>query len=392
MNLFSQEAEDLNQNSAEEAGRKLSSYIDEQTRVGDLMSLDYSEAIILVHDALRQKVRGLPMGCFLLATRIDPSSKPSANKEDTALILLRAIGQSPLPNRIDTDNWRFDAARRSIDSPEPWDADNKTDQFTLNQLRHAGVRCSVLGTFRYVLQSDRSWAFTFGGDISNYYSGQGMKVYKPVGQALSKIVNFTKPMGKSHPLSGKPVPVGRVRYSSSETAVDENQENVPVHIEPTDMIARRTALFGMSRSGKSNTIKTIASAIFNLRKVDPQQGRIGQLIFDPNGEYANENPQDQGCLRNVANTDNTCPDDVVTYGLHPHPNDPKRKITKFNFYGASMPLSQSAGKDEFNEALRQSLSGQANHKLGATGRGGGIHSKFCKCGYYSTAGCQRLCD
>ena len=32
-------------------------------------------------------------------------------------------------------------------------------------------------------------------------------------------------------------------------------------------------------------------------------------------------------------------DDVVTYGLHPHPHDPNRNITKFNFYGDSEPAS-----------------------------------------------------
>ena len=329
MDLLNKEKETLDQESAEEAGGRLASFIDETMRAGDLLSLDYSEATILVHDSERQKVRGLPMGCFLLATRIAPNTKPNANEEDTALILLRVIGHAPLPNRTDTDTWRFDAARRSIDAPEQWDADNKTDQFTLNQLRHAGVRCRVLGTFRYVNNSG-NWRLAFGADISNFYSGQGMKVYKPMGEALSAIVNFTKPMGGSHPLSGKPVPVGRIRYSSSEIVVDENRENVQVHIEPTDMLARRTALFGMSRSGKSNTIKTVASAIFNLRKTDPKKGRVGQLIFDVNGEYANDNPQDAGCLRNIGR------DDVVTYGLFEHPNDKGRRLIKINFFGENI--------------------------------------------------------
>ena len=363
MDLFTQEVEEFKEETAEAAGGKLSSYIDEEARVGDLLLLDYLEATVLVHDALRQEAGGLPMGCFLLATRIDPKTKPNADKEDTALILLRVVGHSPLPNRMDTDNWRFDAARRSIDSPEQWDADNKTDQFTLNQLRHAGVRCSVLGTFRYV-QNGNKWNLTFGADISNFYSGQGMKVYKPMGKALSDIVNFTKAMGTAHPLAGKPVPVGRIRYASSEISIDENRENVSVHIEPTDMLARRTALFGMSRSGKSNTIKTIASAIFDLRKFDWEKGRIGQLIFDVNGEYANDNPQDEGCLRNID------PNDVVTYGLFKHPNDERRRLIKLNFFGEDIPdwsdeenVKSSldmliAGKGVIDEHLRERTDAQ----------------------------------
>ena len=349
MALLTEEIEDFKRDNVEKTGNSLSSYIDDTMKVGDLLSLDYSEAIILVHDALRQDVKGLPMGCFLLATRIIPETKPQANNEDSVLILLRVAGHSPLPNKIDTDNWRFDAARRSIDSPEHWDADDKTDQFTLNQLRHAGVRCNVLGTFRY-LHKDGRWETSFGADISNFYSGQGMKVYKPLGEALSKIVNFTKPMGKKHSLAGKLVPVGRIRYCSSEIAVDENHENVPVYIEPTDMLARRTALFGMSRSGKSNTIKTISSAIFKLRDRYPEKGRIGQLIFDVNGEYANDNPQDEGCLRNISG------DDVVTYGLFEHPNDEKRRLIKLNFFGED--ISDWSDKENVRSSLTMLFAGK----------------------------------
>lgn len=357
MDILNQQTREFRQEKAEEAGNKLLSYINNKTQVGDLLSLNYSEAIILVHDALRQEVGGLPMGCFLLATRIAPNTKPKADKEDTALILLRVVGHAPLPNRMDTETWRFDAAQRSIDSPDQWDADKKTDHFTLNQLRHAGVRCSLLGTFRYVMQGDQ-WLLSFGADISNFYSGQGMKVYKPMGKALSEIVNFTKPMGNLHPLAGSPVPIGRVRYSSSEIVISEGRENVPVHIEPTDMLARRTALFGMSRSGKSNTIKTVASAIFDLRKRDLCKGRVGQLIFDVNGEYANDNPQDEGCLRNIGY------DDVVTYGLFIHPNDERRRLIKLNFFGEDIQDWSNeinvrsslnmlfAGKEIINEHLR----------------------------------------
>lgn len=350
MALINQEAKDFEGSRAEEAGGQLASWIKEDERVGDLLSLDYTEATVLVHDAQRQEVGGLPMGCFLLATRVEPAAKPRADQEDTALILLRVIGHSPLPNRTDTDSWRFDAARRSIDSPKQWDADNNTDQFTLNQLRHAGVRCSVLGTFRYFRGNNGNWDLTFGADISNFYSGRGMKVYKPVNTPLSEIVDFTKPMGGSHPLAGHPVPIGRIRYSSSEIAVDENRENVPVHIEPTDMLARRTALFGMSRSGKSNTIKTLSSAIFDLRKIAPSKGRIGQLIFDVNGEYANDNPQDEGCLRNIGL------EDVVTYGLFKHPNDERRRLIKLNFFGEN--ISDWNDRENVHSALVMLFAGK----------------------------------
>ena len=108
MSIFNQEVEDFNLGQAKEAGGRLSDYIKQSTTVGELLSLDYGEATALVHDEMREKAGGLPMGCFLIATRIDPSTTPLPEKEYTALILLRVIGSSPLPNRRYTDSWRFD--------------------------------------------------------------------------------------------------------------------------------------------------------------------------------------------------------------------------------------------------------------------------------------------
>ena len=292
------------------------------------------------------------MGCFLIGTRIEPNSKPPAGKEDTSLILLRVIGHSQLPDRAMTENWRYDAASRALDYPQTYDYDEHIDPWTLNQLRRAGLLCRVLGTFRYSGGAG-NWALTFGADVSNFYSGQGMKIYKPMGGTLSKIINFSKPTGSPHPLSGKHVSVGRIRYAASEISVSSERENVVVEIEPTDMIARRTALFGMSRSGKSNTIKVLASAIFDLRRHEPEKGKVGQLIFDMNGEYCNDNPQDAGCLRNIS------VEDVVTYGMFENPeNDPGRRLIKLNFYGDNLSGSDWEDREIVSSALDPLITGK----------------------------------
>ena len=174
----------------------------------------------------------------------------------------------------------------------------------------------------------------FGPDLANFYSGRGMKVYKPDPTTLADIVNFVRPQGgERHPAAGHRIRAGRVRYAASERHGDDTGE-VRVDIDPTDLLARRTALFGMSRTGKSNTTKIIASAVFGLRHVSGGP-RVGQLILDPNGEYANSNTQDGGSsIRSIARaTPGGVDDDVVTYGLHPHPADPGRRIIKLNFFG-----------------------------------------------------------
>lgn len=360
--MLNKEALDHESQSAEEAGVRLSSMIGEGDNVGDLLSLNYDEAVVLVHDFLRKRVGGLPMGCFLLATRLKPGEKADISEEDTSLLLLRVLADARLPNNADTAKYRMDASFRSIDSDENWDSDQNTDQFTLNQLRHAGVNCSVLGTFR-MRENDGAWKLSFGADISNFYSGQGMKVYKPIGNSLGKIVNYAKPTGSPHPLAGHKVPIGRVRYCSSEILEGLGKENVGVEMEPTDLLARRAALFGMSRSGKSNTVKIIAESIFNIRRRE-KGVKVGQLIFDVNGEYCNDNPQDEGCLRNISN------DEVVTYGLLAHPNDPDRKLLKINFLGDDTGFSWDdreqvlaamdtliKGKDIINDMLSDESSG-----------------------------------
>jgi hypothetical protein len=331
--FLSREQQEYKVTLAAEAGRRLAARLSRERQVGDLLKLDYNEATIVVHDRLRRDVGGLPLGCFLIATRVDPGSTPDPDQEDTSFILLRVLGPSQLPNHTETDRDRFEAAKRAADRPEQWDDQTTTDQFTLNLLRFAGLRCRILGTF--LLKPNArgdDWDLSFGPDLANFYSGRGMKVYKPDGRTLADIVNFVRPQTEQQPGTGHRIEIGRVRYAASERSGDDTAAT-RVDLDPADLLARRTALFGMSRTGKSNTTKIIAAAVFGLRAHEDGL-RVGQLILDPNGEYANDNAQDAGSLRGIAvRTAGAKPDDVVTYGLYPHPNDPSRRIIKLNFFG-----------------------------------------------------------
>lgn len=360
---LSAEFESLQQGAASTASKALTSLLHRQQLIGDLLKIDYDACEVLVHDYSRQQAGGLPLGCFLLATRLQPDEVSDPTAEDSGLVLLRVVGQARLPNAAETDLNRFLAGQRVATLDEVWDAEGRTDQFTLHQLRYAGVRCRVLGTFRVSERKPGQWGLVYGADISNFYSGRGMKVYKPVGPALSTIVNFAKAAtDESHALAGDRVPIGRVRYASSERVIKGDGEAVRVDLDPTDLIARRTALFGMSRTGKSNTTKVIASSVFRLRQRDAQNGRVGQLVFDVNGEYANENTQDgdaenPACLKNVAgHTKNARQSDVVTYGLTRHPADPDRVIAKVNFFGSV--LQKWDDPDDVRRALEQLLVGK----------------------------------
>lgn len=310
-------------------------FVDSGRLVGDVIQIDYTSADFLLHDSAKQAVGGVQQGCLLVAVRLDEDDRPDPG---AARLLLRVVSNAPLPNDMSMRQARFDAAQRVADSSENWDDSNVTDLFTLNLMRYSGVRCRILGSYQPPQGSDAPWQFS--SDVDNFYSGRGLKVYKPTGEDLEQIVNSASRAGND----GQITKIGHVRYATATPA-----DSAKVNIAAEDFVAQRTALFGMTRTGKSNTVKIIARAVFELR--EPADGaRVGQIIFDPDGEYANANPQDQGCLRNLGNHEWARPNDVVTYGLHPHPHDKKRNITKFNFFGDREPAHLSGDYDA-SEAL-----------------------------------------
>jgi hypothetical protein len=138
------------------------------------------------------------------------------------------------------------------------------------------------------------------------------------GAILEKIVNFRE----GDHISGQApdVRIGDIRYSSSKRYQEQEKTKVPFYVSPSDFLGKRTALFGMTRTGKSNTVKKIIQAtvaisntalltldisgqssnLFNENSANPftSDGKpkfpVGQIIFDINGEYANANLQDEG--------------------------------------------------------------------------------------------------
>ena len=110
-----------------------------------------------------------------------------------------------------------------------------------------------------------------------------------------------------------------MRYASTNRSF-QGISNVEVFISPVDLLGQKTALFGMTRTGKSNTTKIIIQSVFDLRFAKDKPRRIGQIVFDPNGEYANENEQDANKQNNPSAIKNVWSpkgqrSDVVTYGI-----------------------------------------------------------------------------
>ncbi|ENM5905233.1 DUF87 domain-containing protein [Vibrio mimicus] len=267
--------------------------------VGYVYSMNFSEALILTNDAFKEKVSGIPHNSFLVATSINPKSISTNSDWDKEVILLRVLGPSSLPFEGDFIKTRIEHhQRRTKDEMYATDVLDGLDVLTHSELQAGGLTCRVLGTFFI-----DNGHLRLGSDVENYMSSSRLRVFKPRGDALEKIVNHVNDEVQKKALeealkSGfhsmpSPIEIGTVRYTSTARLHRGDQEIlVPVNIQPTDFLARRTAILGMTRTGKSNTLKTTVSAVAMSAAKDATP--VGQIIFDINGEYANANQQDDG--------------------------------------------------------------------------------------------------
>lgn len=201
---------------------------------------------------------------------------------------MRVIGPTALPTDSDVVASMVDHYKE--DQPPGGGTPKKLDSYTRYEFMFSGLECRVLGT--YYRQEVKT---RFGADVENFFSAHNYSVYKPEGKALEYIVNFRE--GEGIPGGPDQVRLGCVRYSASRRS--DKGAVVPIYVSPLDFVGKRTALFGMTRTGKSNTVKKILESVKMLSTNQVEvEGKplkpIGQIIFDINGEYANANQQDEG--------------------------------------------------------------------------------------------------
>lgn len=310
---------------------------DRAYRVGSVYTISYSQAIVAMYDYDREQAGGLPKNMFLMA------AKPQG---DETFILLRIQKEARLPNAAANDQTRQKGVEDSGNA-EPWA--HKLPEWMRDQLSLHAVECNVLGTF--LDQGDGK--YRYAEDIDNYYAVHELMVWKPDAEVLDMIVNHRH---RTNEISIDQLPrrIGRTRFAAAER---ETATRADFRLNPTDMLKRRTAYFGMSRSGKSNGLKVVAETVYRLREEDTDKCRIGQLIFDLSGEYAQDNPQDGKALHRIYETLGLGRgEEVETYGLFKVPWDEDRKIMKLNFFGNPIPSRWET--QEVEKALDQLLAGR----------------------------------
>jgi hypothetical protein len=154
-------------------------------------------------------------------------------------------------------------------------------------------------------------------------------VYVPAADVLSFIASYPDRTEQEieDALTPDLIDLGVVRFASTRRrAADAKMDKVAVKVRVTDFISRKTAVLGMTRAGKSNTNKTICTAIFE--HAARTGTKIGQLIFDPQGEYANVNDQDKTGLRLLG----IGTDRVHIYKMNPDSSTNQEFPLAVNFY------------------------------------------------------------
>ena len=285
----------------------LAPLIQENQFIGWTCSMDYEQAVVLTSDDLKTKAKGVPLHCFLLATSFNPKKSSATEGE---VILLRVIGSAPLPQ----DEELLKLKAESLKNRELKIAGNDS---AWNEFQFGGLLCRCLGTF--FVSNGR---LRLGSDVENYSNALDLDVYRPSGAALSLIVNYisaeraaaaeaeAQRLGVANGLPA--FPIGTVRYSSTDRLHrGDDADKAVFNLNAIDFLSRRTAVFGMTRTGKSNTVKQLVSVV--MRASRECQLKIGQIIYDLNGEYANANQQDKGSIAEVF------PDETIRYRMIPTP-------------------------------------------------------------------------
>jgi len=283
-----------------EQANEIARKYDEMRFVGYVLEIGFDTVTIITSDPFKIAVGGVPRNSLLIMVPADYKSFPPH------FTLLRVLESAPTPLSKEVQQTYFELQKKSM--PE-------LDVFTQSELQWGALRTSILGMF--YPHPDNNNLAEFSGDLNNFVSAHKYRVYSPNENLLEFIANALVPAEHRFP-------IGELRLTECRLPLPKKSiPKITVFVSAKDFIGARTAMFGKTRLGKSNIIKLIAQSLIETTK---ETNNVGQLIFDINGEYANDNPQDDTkSLRSVYK------ERCVVYALSKKEATESRPL-KLNFY------------------------------------------------------------
>jgi hypothetical protein len=265
----------------------------------------------------------LVQGSFLIAlkTRIFQHviGYPQPENINTELIYLLRVNKSKgVP---DESSHLFNLSQVIIKdsiqklAPQPKDGEDThpTDNIELMKNLFFLLECEIMGTFE--ASNDSAQSVNYSSDVGQISPAVVFHLFQPDAKVTNLILN-----GMLNP--EQRIDFGLLRPSENDSYLAHQE---PVYISMLDIRGKRTAMFGKTRMGKSNVVKLVVQGMLDVTK---ENRNVGQLIFDVNGEYANNNPQDGAHA--IASA---YPDRCTSYFLTPRGTSVETpKLLRFNFY------------------------------------------------------------
>jgi hypothetical protein len=283
----------------QESANKQAQKYDDLRFVGYVLEIGYDSATIITSDTFKINVGGVPRNSLLIMTPANLDSLP------LHFTMLRVLESAPTPLSKEVQQTYFELQKKSM--PE-------LDRFTQSELLWGALKTGILGMFYEHLERENT--VEFSGDVNNFVSAHKYRVYAPDNKLLDLIINSLVP-------DENRFQIGDLRLTECRLGHTKQQAGVKVFVSANDFKGTRTAMFGKTRLGKSNVVKLIAESLIQTTH---QTKDVGQLIFDINGEYANDNPQDGNLSLRSGYLDR-----CFIYALNPRRNTPSNPL-KLNFY------------------------------------------------------------
>lgn len=277
---------------------------DQSRFVGYVLEIGYDEITIITCDPFKVNVGGIPRNSLLIM--VPDSFEQNGKTILPHFTLLRVLDSAPTPLTKEVQQTYFELQKKSM--PE-------LDIFTQSELQWGALKTQVLGMF-YPNPNGKD-EIEFSGDLNNYVSAHKYKLFSPDDKLLNLVSNEIVPKENRFAL-------GKLRLTECRMPLpDKTLPNVDIFLSTNDFKGCRTAMFGKTRLGKSNVVKLIAQSLIETTENTKD---VGQIIFDINGEYANDNPQDNS--KSIASS---YPKRCIVYALSKKEGTPSKEL-KINFY------------------------------------------------------------
>ncbi|PQA83435.1 hypothetical protein C5F52_08270 [Limnohabitans sp. TS-CS-82] len=277
-----------------------------QNYLGPVISAHYDHVEVLANMHAQPDVQGLTRGSFVVMVGHTSMGTPfqaglqAPPAEDVSRTEFTVLRLRDVKSPLELSEHHLRHCDRLVAATPGCDA-----------LSLSVLSFEVLGTL--LLDATGANGFRFSGDAGRLGHASRYCAFMPCQLMLAIILNGTVPRGQR-------ISLGVLRDSETNIHTEQPQ---PIYLSMGDVRGKRSAMFGKTRLGKSNVVKLLVQGMLDVTAHEPS---VGQLIFDVNGEYANDNPQDGGSIASSYR------DRCLVYFLTDRGGNADGKLLRFNFF------------------------------------------------------------